>query len=357
MEVLTWIGFAQSFFSILIFIFVKKDNSLANKILTVWLAIIAIGFLTTGIDIHHGSSHLTNPFLIFNPLIYFYSKSLIYPNLKLKWWQLWHVLPYLVIKIGAYVFDVDSSYVGFFDINDFTWFRMTMALASVLSFFGYSIPSLINVHNHRVNLKNEFSTIDSKNTLGWLLFIIVFYMSFMIIAYLLGIINILAQVTTYVKLVSFAFILVIVYAFSFYGLLQGQIYSQDANGKTDTYKNPRLPDAEKKKIRKKLETYFNEEKPYLDVNLTIVNVSDKLNISRHALTEVLNTEVGKNFYRFVNEYRVNEVKEKLFDPEFSHYSIDAIGYECGFNSKSSFYAVFKNTTGKTPTQFKSSIKK
>ncbi len=117
MEILLWIGFSQSLFSAILFLFVKKDDSLANKILTTWLFIIAFEFLTTGIDISMGKNHLTNPFLIFNPLIYFYSKSLINPGLKLRWWQLWHIIPYLFVKIGAYISDIQFTPEEFFTID------------------------------------------------------------------------------------------------------------------------------------------------------------------------------------------------------------------------------------------------
>ncbi len=356
MDVLLWIGFAQSLFSGIILIFVKRDNGLSNKILTAWLFIIGLEFLTTGIDISMGMNHLTNPYLIFNPLIYFYSKSLINPNYKLKWWQIWHIIPYIFIKVGAYISGIQLLPNDFFVIDSSTWFKMSYGAISVISFIGYSIPSLVNVHRHRINLKNEFSTIDRKITLGWLLFVIIFYMSFMSIAYVLGIVNVVTRIATYSQLVTFSFILILVYIFSFYGLLQEQIYSQDTNGSQDIYKNPRLTVSEKQKIRKILEDHFNEKKPYLDSELTITNLSHQLNLSRHSLTELLNTEIGKNFYQFVNEYRVQEVKLKLADPTFAHFSIDAIGFECGFNSKSSFYAVFKNTTGMTPSQYKLSLK-
>lgn len=356
MEVLLWIGFAQALFSGILFVFVKKDNSLSNKILTAWLFIIAFEFLTTGIDISLGKNHITNPFLIFNPLIYFYSKSLINPSYKLKWWQIWHIVPYLFIKIGAYISNIPLTPSAFFAIDSSTWFKMTYGVISVISFIGYSVISLINVHRHKINLKNEFSTIDRKITLGWLLFVIIFYMTLMSIAYILGIVNIVTQIATYALLVTFAFLLALIYIFSFYGLLQGQIYAKDMIGSSDIYKHPRLTAGVKQKIRKILEDHFRMEKPYLNSELTITNLSHQLNLSRHTLTELLNTEIGKNFYQFVNEYRVQEVKLKLADPKFAHFSIEAIGFECGFNSKSSFYAVFKNATGMTPSQYKLSLK-
>jgi len=60
----------------------------------------------------------------------------------------------------------------------------------------------------------------------------------------------------------------------------------------------------------------------------------------------------KNFYTFINEYRVEEVKKRLVDHQYDHLTFLAIAYECGFNSKSSFNFIFKKSTGMTPSEFK-----
>jgi AraC-like DNA-binding protein len=82
-------------------------------------------------------------------------------------------------------------------------------------------------------------------------------------------------------------------------------------------------------------------------------LANALGFPKHHITEVLNKEIGKNFFQFVNEYRVNAVKEMLIQPK-NFYSIEAIGFECGFNSKSSFFTIFKKATGQTPLQYKNS---
>lgn len=358
METVVWIGLSQSLFSGTVLLTVKKDKTLPDILLSFWLIISAFEFLTSGIDISRGFIHLSNPFLIFNPLLYFYTRSLIYPRKKLKWWYLVHVLPYFLIKVCGYFFNIELSTVDFFKIDHSTWFKMTLGVASVLSFAGYSIPSIIMVHRHRINLKNEFSSINRQITLGWLLFVIIFYMIYMVAAYTLGIIDIFTEINTYAQFVTFASLLVLIYIFSFYGLLQKQIYRELPGklNKTVKYRNSRLSEKEKKEIEVSLEKYFVLRKPFLNSELTINHVATSLGIPRHSLTEVLNTVLGKNFFRFVNEYRVEEVKKKLADNAYDHYSFDAIGYECGFNSKSSFYSVFKNITGKTPQEYKSSLK-
>ena len=353
MEVLAWVGFSQSLFSGFIMAFVKKDQSTSNRLLTAWFFISALEFLRVGIDLLSGEIHLSNPFLIFNPLIYFYSKSLIKPNIKLKPWQLIHILPYLLLTVGAYFLHIRFRNIHFFSIDSSTWFKIIFGITSVISFVAYSVPTLINIHRYRINLKNEYSTLTRQITLGWLLFVIIYYMSFMIVAYTLGIIHVITHEYMYSILVTFSLLMTLIYIFSFYGLLQERIYpvGNGDDNKSETYKNPRLEPEEKRKIRKALEDYFEKDKPYFDSRLTITMVSKKLDIPRHKLTEVLNTDIGKNFYRFVNEYRVEEVKKMLSDPAYHHYSIEAIGYECGFNSKSAFFSVFKDLTGMTPAQF------
>jgi AraC-like DNA-binding protein len=353
MEILLWIGFSQSLFSATLFLLVKKDKSLANQILSAWLFILAIEFLTIAIDLSRGGNHLTNPFLIFNPLLYFYARSLIKPVVKLKWVQLWHILPYLFIKIGALIGGFELEFSDFYIISGETWFNLVYSIVSIISFFGYSGFSLMTVHRYRINLKNELSTISSKVTLGWLLTVIVFYMTFMIIAYTLGLIKFITDAETFPVVVTYSFLLGLVYIFSFYGLLQQQLYSQLSSNQNEKYKNPRLTPEQTAGELSKMQAYFLEEKPYLDSEFTIYMLSEQMNMSRHIITEVLNTGAGKNFYQFVNEYRVEEVKQLLKDPRYRKYSIDAIGFECGFKSKSSFYAVFKKSTGLTPTQYRS----
>ena len=149
-----------------------------------------------------------------------------------------HIIPYIFIKVGAYISGIQLLPNDFFVIDSSTWFKMSYGAISVISFIGYSIPSLVNVHRHRINLKNEYSTIDRKITLGWLLFVIIFYMSFITIAYLLGIINIVTQISTDSQLVSFSFLLCWFMGFRFTECCRVSFICK-IKGKPENYKNPR----------------------------------------------------------------------------------------------------------------------
>ena len=101
---------------------------------------------------------------------------------------------------------------------------------------------------------------------------------------------------------------------------------------------------------------MEEEKLYREPKLNMDMLAEKSNLSNGYLSQIINQKEGKNFYDFINSYRVAEVKSHLTDPQYDHYSILGIGLEAGFKSKSTFNAVFKKMTGQTPSGFKKSVK-
>lgn len=100
------------------------------------------------------------------------------------------------------------------------------------------------------------------------------------------------------------------------------------------------------------DTYINSHKKYLTAKYTLENLSDDVGYSTSTLSAAINSCAGKSFIDYMNEKRVNQAKKILLNKDYDEYTITAIGLESGFNSKSSFYAVFKKNTGYTPIQFK-----
>lgn len=86
---------------------------------------------------------------------------------------------------------------------------------------------------------------------------------------------------------------------------------------------------------------------FTNPNLTIGSLSDELKMDKNTLSQIINQNTT-NFTFYINQFRVEKAKEFLLNPAFSRYAIFAIGLEAGFNSKSTFYAVFKEFTGQTP---------
>jgi AraC-like DNA-binding protein len=97
---------------------------------------------------------------------------------------------------------------------------------------------------------------------------------------------------------------------------------------------------------------MEEEKLYQEAELTLQQVATKLQVPSYQVSQALNEGMKKNFYDLVNNYRVEDAKRLLLDEKSRNYTILSIGFEAGFNSKTTFNTVFKKFTGYTPTEFR-----
>ncbi|NQY31110.1 MAG: AraC family transcriptional regulator [Flavobacteriaceae bacterium] len=107
-----------------------------------------------------------------------------------------------------------------------------------------------------------------------------------------------------------------------------------------------------KGLKAKLLTIMEKEKLYLDASLTIHSLANQLNSNSKYLSQLINNDLKKNFVLFVNEYRIREAKRLLLDKSNNNITIESIGYDVGFKSKSAFNAVFKKITNQTPSEFR-----
>lgn len=105
----------------------------------------------------------------------------------------------------------------------------------------------------------------------------------------------------------------------------------------------------------KIEAYIENNKSYLNPNLSLKILSDELNLSEGYISQIINKSLDQNFTDYINSLRVEDAKLMLIGDDFDNYTILSIGLESGFNSKSSFYNAFKKFTGKTPLEFKKSV--
>jgi AraC-like DNA-binding protein len=90
---------------------------------------------------------------------------------------------------------------------------------------------------------------------------------------------------------------------------------------------------------------------YTRPGLTIEELSGELDLPVRYVSHLINSYFATNFHHFINQYRVKEVIRKINDPSEKHKTLLALAFESGFNSKSSFNAVFKSHTGQSPSQF------
>lgn len=356
METIAWIGFSQSLFASILML-AKRKVSIPDKILTAWLILLAFEFLTCALDyVNFEIPLMSSSFLLFNPAFYLYTRSLVEPTFKLNKNQILHLLPFIFFESVAYLIKEPFSVSGFFIINQNFWFRMAFSIASVLSWLLYNWATLSVIMKHRKRLMNEFSTIESNKKLSWLFFIVIFYNFFCVFSIVIAVAVIVFRIEYPLSPVyNYSALLLMSYILGFYGLRQGTIFMdiEIVEINKGKYLNSTLNEKRKKEIEIMILEHFSKNKPYLNPELDMNSISDVLKIPKYQITEVLNNCINKNFFSFVNEYRVNAVREML--KKNKEYSIEDIGYECGFNSKSSFFTVFKKITGMTPMQFRNTI--
>lgn len=111
-------------------------------------------------------------------------------------------------------------------------------------------------------------------------------------------------------------------------------------------------DSEKSKEIENLKEFMTTEEPFLDSQLTIQELAEKLKMPSKDLSGLINFYMDKHFFDFVNEYRIEKAMAILKDASQKELTVLEILYQVGFNSKSSFNTYFKKYTGKTPTDFR-----
>ncbi len=374
MNEILYVGLSQSFFAGLM-IATKKNPTVADRLLAAWLFLIAIemGFAIINTSIVPLFEYLFIPFT-YGPLLYLYTKYQTTERVEFNWRYILHFIPALAFFITAIVFRGKPvmRLDDFWDTDPFLLFRLLYGFSFFVSITTYSIVAFVLINRHQRNIQNLVSYTSGKITLSWLLVIsISFYVTYVGV-FIFGAYVIFAKDPTYdPKLPSYFGLTFFAFAFSFYGFKQPGIFNEilaPRHPAVDpvTLKKTPLPEVEiepkyersglkekdAKEYMDQLLKHMQEKKPYLDVDLTINEISSELNIPRHYLTQVINGLLGKNFYTFINEYRIEEVKKLLVDDDFAKYTLTSIAFEAGFNSKSSFNSVFKSSTGMTPTQFK-----
>jgi AraC-like DNA-binding protein len=167
--------------------------------------------------------------------------------------------------------------------------------------------------------------------------------------------------------ISFIGLTILTFLFTIFGFHQPSIFEEVVKDHEKQIEPDREEQGQKKYARsglkqkdvaryiKMIEKHMQDNKAYLDRELTIYDLSEQLNIPRHFLSEVINEHMGKNFYSLVNDYRVEEVKQRMEDPAYRNLTILAIAYDAGFNAKSSFNTIFKEKTGMTPSEYQRSV--
>ncbi|MDP4223807.1 MAG: helix-turn-helix domain-containing protein [Bacteroidota bacterium] len=361
-EPVLYIGISQSFFAGLL-ISTKKPISVANRLMTAWLFLICIEMIFALINSKVIEMY-SFPFITFTygPLLYLYIRFMTNPDRKFNWLSLLHFIPFAAFFTISVIFRSEPlvrDLRSFFRPDNLISLRIIYGVCFFMSITIYSTLGFIEIKKHQDNLKNLVSFTSQKITLNWLKFLSISFVVTCFVLFMLGGLNMVGNIIPFDPyFVIFGFIALFSMVYSFYGIKQPVIFGEVVLSENGEKKEPEkyirsgLKEAQAEKYLKKLLAYMDSHKPYLNGNLTIYDLSVETGITRHYITQVLNEKHKRNFFTFVNEYRVKEVIERFSDPKYNNYTILAIAFDSGFNSKTTFNSFFKTQTGMTPSEYR-----
>lgn len=312
------------------------------------------------LEINHSPWHAyTSNFgfysITFGPFLYLYVKKLTEENASFEVTDLLHFVPYLLFGLAHLTFFTNRPLLSNNIEMDQGWFILTMSrvITLVASLTVYSVLALRRIKKHRKSIKDTFSFHSSDINLGWLRHVTVIFM----VTYLVLIINMLAgnivQALVHTShLIPAIGLTFFCFSLSYFGFNQPALFLPGiGENSIREQENLTLTAVRRKEYLTKLARYMEDEQPYLNPELTIQQLADGMKVPKHYLTEIFKKELQKNFFTLINDYRVEEVKSKLLNVQEKK-SVLQLALESGFNSKSSFNAIFRQYTGVTPTEFR-----
>lgn len=364
-----------SFF--LAFVLISKRNKTpADYILAAWLGIT--GFHLLAFYLFFTSRELGYPSvvvlgfslpLVHGPFLYLYTRQQT-SNRPFNKKQLLHFLPVLLsflIFAGFHFLSYSQK------IEVFRQKGETFRTQSLINVYGIYISGIIYISlsifsllKYRKRLVHQFSNTEKIN-FTWLLYLIVWILIIWI-----------AILFEHEERIIFGAASLFVLWLGYFGIKQGKVFSQNPSGPQEPltgnrndsekvikidlpsyndnsdslkYQKSTLTEQEASSIHNRLMHLMAEQKPFINPDLTLNELAGILEVHPNYLSQVINSKEKKSFYDLINEKRVEEFIRLISLPSNQQYTLLAISYDCGFNSKASFNRNFKKYTGFTPRDY------
>lgn len=351
----------------------KGLNKIPNRILSVLILILTGHLALIYLDVRNlflQFPHLSRLAWLFpvlyGPLILLFTQSIVETDFSLRPKHFSYLLPfgiYLILLLPYYTsaasdkLDILSdparlAQADFGWMNHLTTYLHTAFVTAALLFFYQNQKNRIHYFSDETRVHVRWLETFLWLVLGVLLFsLFTFYARKYQFPYFSGI---------YPS--HFILVVLLIYWIA-YKLIQGKtalqvqavhetkIQDPDQNQKPVKYSKSALPDHAIETISEQLQNLMCVEKPFLDPELNISELSERISLPKHQLSQVINSAFDCNFFEFVNQYRLQEFKQKSVDPANDYMSLLGIALECGFNSKATFNQFFKKREGITPSEY------
>lgn len=381
---LLMLGAVQGFF-LAALLFTKYRKHPANRYLGFLIlaySVFVLSFMISGIPyLRQNHPHWLMTFsglpFLFGPLHMIYVAELTDSHIRFSRMHWYHFLPFILYKLyylQVYFLSKEELYTIFEQIrqNHKPFHIVVSGLLVAVVGIVYVLIALIVFRRYSNKIRNVYAALEKVN-LYWLRF-------FTFAALFVWTIVLIENISTalgfntepYFQIVPIL-TSIFIYATGYIGIYKSEIFEQletrsnlrqaheieeqklQVPGEKKYEKSGLTPEKAVESL-KKLDDLMEQDRPFLNPNLTLNDLSDKLGISSHNLSEILNTQLHQNFFDFVNKYRVEEVKTKLEDKRNDHLTLLSIALDAGFNSKSGFNLIFKKYLGLTPSEYRQRVR-
>jgi len=299
--------------------------------------------------------------LLFGPLLYLYTQSILFRDFRLSLRKCLHFLPFVVLFIITEVYWlVQGSAVRRMHLEQIMARRVPAyqywdSALIFAQFFLYMFASFRLIGRFKKVAGDAFSNYRQTD-IRWLSYTLFFFTLTMLLAAVNSLIGLTALAAYWlpVFLVVIGMVWVYINVVLLKALRHSGLFGVLEEGPLVTTvmeKEEKAVD-EWKGVLAQLRGHMEMGRPWLEPDLTLEQLAAQLKLRPKLLSQAINEGLGQNFFEFINTYRIEEAKRLLTDPADKKITVLEVLYAVGFNSKSSFNTVFKKQTGLTPSEFK-----
>lgn len=291
------------------------------------------------------------------PLVFFLVLKTLNPEREFKRFDLIHALPFVVHFISRWPKYTDAGELKLAFLQSYYAKAATVAqtiplnvevLWSMLTFYGhrflYLIAAIFLLFKFKARLQHALEGRQrfAQLMIAGLPIYCVGWLTLKTVKFVWPL-NIDLMINALALSVSVVAIALVLFRYSL-----DDIFSSKS---TEKYQNSPMDNALVKRITAKLDNLMNDEKLFCDNELKQSDIEARLGLSKHLLSQALNSQ-GVSFNDYLNQFRLAQFKQALELIENKNADIQQLAFSCGFNSKATFYRVFKEKVGITPVQYR-----
>ena len=318
-------------------------KKISNRILAAFLFVLALQFsavllLSFNVEPILIEKSLCIYGFLYGPILYLYTKSLVYKSFRLSIGHLLHFVPFALLAM---------SILTSLNLCEYLSFLLYVSLIT------YSALAINEILIYRKVLRQIQSTVGRINLI-WLENMMILFCLIL----LLDIVDLfIVSLDLYNGISSIHVALLILVNMMFYkGFKQPELFLGISNNEREFFKSEKnnsiIVTQEDKKDANKINEFLNINEVYTDSELSLEDLANYLEMPSRRVSFLINNVLNQNFMSFINSYRIRKATNKLANSEDKNETISEIMYDVGFNSKSSFNTLFKKQTGLTPTEYK-----